>query len=63
MDEALAWARKGAISCDAVGEVRELLILLGSGTRTRRKQVNSPGPPRLRNIRRKGGGWPRQELC
>jgi hypothetical protein len=24
MDEALAWARKGAIACDAVGEVREL---------------------------------------
>ncbi len=26
MDEAVAWARKGAISCDAVGEVRELLF-------------------------------------
>ncbi len=26
MDEALAWARKGAISCDAAGEVRELLF-------------------------------------
>ncbi|HEX3822118.1 MAG TPA: YciI family protein [Candidatus Sulfotelmatobacter sp.] len=26
MDEALGWARKGAISCDAVGEVRELLF-------------------------------------
>ena len=26
MEEALAWARKGAISCDAVGEVRELLF-------------------------------------
>jgi hypothetical protein len=26
MDEALAWARKGAISCDAVGDVRELLF-------------------------------------
>ena len=26
MDEALAWARKGAISYDAVGEVRELLF-------------------------------------
>ena len=26
MDEALAWARKGAIFCDAVGEVRELLF-------------------------------------
>ena len=26
MNEALAWARKGAISCDAVGEVRELLF-------------------------------------
>ena len=25
MDEALAWARKGAIACDA-GEVRELLF-------------------------------------
>src|ERR1700691_1877468 len=26
MDEALAWARKATISCDAVGEVRELLF-------------------------------------
>ena len=26
MDEALAWARKGAISCDAAGEMRELLF-------------------------------------
>jgi hypothetical protein len=26
IDEALTWARKGAISCDAVGEVRELLF-------------------------------------
>jgi hypothetical protein len=26
LDEALAWARKGSISCDAVGEVRELLF-------------------------------------
>src|SRR5215472_9768584 len=26
MNEALAWARKGAISCDAAGEVRELLF-------------------------------------
>jgi hypothetical protein len=26
IDEALAWARKGAITCDAVGEVRELLF-------------------------------------
>ncbi|HKD84241.1 MAG TPA: YciI family protein [Terriglobales bacterium] len=26
MDEALAWARKGAVTCDAVGEVRELLF-------------------------------------
>jgi hypothetical protein len=26
MDEALAWARKGAIACDAVCEVRELLF-------------------------------------
>jgi hypothetical protein len=26
MDEALAWARKGVIFCDAVGEVRELLF-------------------------------------
>jgi hypothetical protein len=26
MDEALAWARKAAISCDAAGEVRELLF-------------------------------------
>lgn len=26
MDEALAWAKKGAIACDVVGEVRELLF-------------------------------------
>lgn len=26
MDEALKWARRGAITCDAVGEVRELLF-------------------------------------
>ena len=26
LDEALKWARKGSISCDAVGEVRELLF-------------------------------------
>jgi hypothetical protein len=26
MDEALTWARKGAIMCDAPGEVRELLF-------------------------------------
>jgi hypothetical protein len=26
MDEALAWARKATVSCDAVGEVRELLF-------------------------------------
>ena len=26
LDEALAWARKGAICCDSVGEVRELLF-------------------------------------
>jgi hypothetical protein len=26
MDEALAWARKGAITCDVPGEVRELLF-------------------------------------
>ena len=26
MDEALAWAKKAAISCDAAGEVRELLF-------------------------------------
>jgi hypothetical protein len=26
MEEALAWARRGAITCDAVGEVRELLF-------------------------------------
>ena len=31
MDEALAWARKGAISCDAVGEVRELLFFPAPG--------------------------------
>jgi hypothetical protein len=26
MDEALAWARRAAVSCDAAGEVRELLF-------------------------------------
>ena len=26
MDEALAWARRGAIACDVAGEVRELLF-------------------------------------
>ena len=26
IDEALAWARKGSVTCDAVGEVRELLF-------------------------------------
>ncbi len=26
MDEALAWAQKGAFTCDAAGEVRELLF-------------------------------------
>jgi hypothetical protein len=26
MDEALAWARKGSITCNAVGEVRELMF-------------------------------------
>jgi hypothetical protein len=26
LEEALSWARKGAITCDAVGEVRELLF-------------------------------------
>ena len=26
LDEALAWAKKGAISCDVPGEVRELLF-------------------------------------
>ena len=26
MDEALAWARKGAIACNVAGEVRELLF-------------------------------------
>jgi hypothetical protein len=31
MDEALAWARKGAISCDAAGEVRELLFFPDPG--------------------------------
>jgi hypothetical protein len=31
MDEALAWARKGAISVDAAGEVRELLFFPAPG--------------------------------
>jgi len=38
MDEVLAWARKGSISCDAVGEVRELLFF--------------PAPEQLRNMHR-----------
>jgi len=29
MDEALAWAKKGAIACDVAGEVRELSFLPG----------------------------------
>ena len=41
MDEALAWARKGAISCDARGRGARTSFLPGSGTRTRRKQVNN----------------------
>ena len=42
MDEALAWARKGSISRDAVGEVRELLFF-PAPEQGPRKQVNSPG--------------------
>ena len=41
MDEALAWARKAALSCDAVGEVRELLFFPAPEPRTRRKQLNN----------------------
>ena len=38
IDEALAWARKGAIACDVAGEVRELLFF----------------PPRLKQLRDSG---------
>ena len=31
LEEALAWARKGAIFCDAAGEVRELLFFPAPG--------------------------------
>ncbi len=31
LEEALAWAKRGAITCDAVGEVRELLFYPASG--------------------------------
>src|SRR6185312_5166412 len=31
IDEALAWAKKGAIACDVADEVRELLFLHGAG--------------------------------
>jgi hypothetical protein len=43
MDQALAWAKKGAIACDIPGEVRELLFFPAPGTRTRRKRVKT-GP-------------------
>ena len=33
MDEAVAWARRGAITCDAVGEVRELLFYPAPGNK------------------------------
>ena len=42
MDEALAWARKGAIACDVAGEVRELLFY-PAPEEDWRKRVNSPG--------------------
>ena len=41
MDEALAWARKGAISCDAAGEVRELLFYPAPEQGPGREQVNN----------------------
>ena len=47
IDEALAWAKKGAIACDVAGEVRELLFFPDSG--------GSNGivwPQRLRNVHR-----------
>jgi hypothetical protein len=34
VDEALAWARKGAIACDVAGEVRELLFYPAPDTAT-----------------------------
>jgi hypothetical protein len=43
MDEALAWARKGFHLLRCGGRGARASILPGSGTRTRRKQVNSPG--------------------
>ena len=41
LDEALAWARKGAISCDAVGEVRELLFFPAPEPGPGEKQINN----------------------
>ena len=40
LEEALAWARKGAIACDVAGEVRELLFF-PAPEQDRRKQVNN----------------------
>ena len=34
MDEALAWAKRGAIACDVAGEVRELLFFPAPETAT-----------------------------
>src|SRR2546430_393660 len=49
LEEALAWARKGAISCDAAGEVRELLFFPapeeGSrGSEERNWSLRAPDP-------------------
>ena len=40
MDEALAWAKKGAIACDVAGEVRELLFF-PAPKRTQRNEVTT----------------------
>jgi hypothetical protein len=37
LDEALAWAKKGAIACDVPGEVRELLFYPGPDGSTERQ--------------------------
>src|ERR1700693_6299188 len=47
IDEALAWAKKGAIACDVAGEVRCLLFSPAPRGATK----YSP-PPRLRNMHR-----------
>jgi hypothetical protein len=53
MDETLAWARNGAISCDAPGEVRELLFY-----RLRREQLSGSDNTAGLNLARRKPGTP-----